>query len=125
MVRSFRSSGFAVIEVLVALLIVGIVAATAVLIVGGFNAKQVNHDCWNEAQRFQQLVRGYEHRHNGAVPGVKESRHSKPDIIQAALVMFKDDEQAGAITTFEHGDAPNQWQYDAQHGVVTPGLSCT
>jgi hypothetical protein len=119
-----KAKGFAVVEVLVAVLVVGIVATTAVLVVGGMHTHQVNHACFDEAQRYQNLVRDYGKRHHGAIPAVKESRHSKPTVDKATLVMFKDDKGAGPITTFDNGDGPNHWQYDAETGDVTMGKSC-
>src|SRR5689334_17786497 len=91
------SDGFALIEVLVVLLVVGIVATTAVLIVGGIHTTHADHSCWNEAQRFQQLVRNYGKKHHGGVPGVKESRNTAPNITNAILVMMKDNKEIGRI----------------------------
>ena len=123
--RSTSTEGLALIESVVVLLVVGIVAATAVLIVGGIHTKPVNHACWDEAQRFQTLVRDYKHLHHGAVPSVKESRRSKPDAVTASLVMMRANKETGFITTSHNGDAPDQWKYDASRGVVAPGRSCS
>jgi prepilin-type N-terminal cleavage/methylation domain-containing protein len=117
-------AGFALVEVLVVLLVIGIVATTAILVVGGIQTKPISHDCWNEAQRFQQLVRGYEKKNN-VVPGVKESRNTAPNVYTAALVMENDNKEINTIATSYFGSAPNQWSYHAKTGVVTPGTSCT
>jgi prepilin-type N-terminal cleavage/methylation domain-containing protein len=116
--------GFALIEVLVVVLVVGIVATTAVLIVGGVHATRADHSCWNEAQQFQQLVRNYGKKHHGAVPGFKESRSTAPNVTNAILVMMKDNKEIGAIETSHSGEASNEWSYDATNGIVTPGKSC-
>src|SRR5574337_889679 len=94
----------ALIELVVVLLVAGIVATTAVLVIGGMHTKPASHACWDEAEQFQQLVRNYERRHH-APPGLKESKTTPPGIAQVALAMLHDDKGIDQISAIHSGDA--------------------
>jgi type II secretory pathway pseudopilin PulG len=122
---SRAADGLALIELLVALVVITIVMSVAILIVAGVKTKTVDHSCSREANRLEQAVTEYKSKH-GAPPSAARPKQAIPNVYADALTVEEDNDVSGNSLNFSYyGTAVGQWNYDAKTGTVVPGRSCT
>ena len=119
------ANGLALVELLVAALVVAIGLATLFLVVGGARTTPIDRTCSHQAARFERGVTEYKSKH-GAPPSATGRMKGTPNVYSDALTLEDDHDISGDSLDFTmYGTGASQWNYDARTGTVIPGKSCT